>query len=92
MSHSLWARFFHYSEELYKLYTSNKYKERTGRRLLTWEKIEGRLSICKTCDEFNGKKCALCGCCGGSTESHFNFIAFPTKICPKKPPEWKEEI
>lgn len=77
------SKFTRYIEELKGLYSrKNRYYSRTGRRLLTWEKIQDRLTICETCDKFDGRRCNLCGCCVGATESHFNKLAFPTAECP----------
>lgn len=90
MTKALWARTQMYMDALWRLYTDNAYKDRTGRTLLSWEEIQKRFELCKACDKFNGKKCTLCGCCGGVTESHMNKLAFPTERCPKDPPEWVE--
>lgn len=85
------VRFWSYLPALKKLYSAkNSYYEKQGRRLLTFDKIEQRLEICKECDQFTGRSCKLCGCCTDLTESHFNKLAFPTEQCPADPPKWKE--
>lgn len=77
------VRAFQYWQALMKLYSSkNKFRSRTGRRLLSLDIIEQRYNICKECEHFNGVRCQLCGCCSGQQETHFNKLAFPTEECP----------
>lgn len=78
------ARAATYFDALWKLYTKARGK------LLSKEQINERLVICLECEFFNGARCNLCGCCAGSTESHFNKLAFPTERCPADPPKWVE--
>lgn len=65
---------------------------RKGGRLLSKEKIEARLEICKPCNHFTGDGCVLCGCCVSGDKKYLNKIAFPTERCPDTPPRWIEDV
>jgi len=74
---------------LRKLYSRrNRYKKRTGKRLLPREEFEKRLKICEVCEHFTGKGCKQCGCCINQKHTLFNKVAFPTEKCPLVPPKW----
>lgn len=78
------VRFINYVQAVMTLHSkqANKYRLRTGQTLLDKETVRKRLEICYKCDEFNGERCKLCGCCTNAKQSHFNKLAFPTEQCP----------
>jgi hypothetical protein len=59
-------------------------------KLLPREELNKRLDICIKCDQFDGNRCNLCGCCTNEFRSFFNKLAYPTERCPADPPKWLE--
>jgi hypothetical protein len=77
-------RVLSYLKSLYELTRSHHGK------LLPWEKILERHSICQQCPHLDGKNCTLCSCsCTDKKGSYFNKLAFPNESCPDTPPRWK---
>lgn len=55
-----------------------------GFQLLNQDQIESRLSICKTCIEFDGARCKLCTCPATTVRAWGNKLAHPSAECPLK--------
>ncbi len=53
-----------------------------GQGYLPEEQVLARFEICKTCDQFNGKKCRACGCCLDAKTKFLNKLSYPLEACP----------
>lgn len=62
-----------------------------GGKFLPDEKIMTRFALCRTCDQFTGKGCKVCGCRCNSRRKLMNKLALPTERCPATPPRWEVE-
>jgi hypothetical protein len=60
----------------------------SGLPMLTAEEIEGRLSICRPCSQFDGSACRLCGCNCNGKRTWRNKLALPLERCPDNTPRW----
>lgn len=59
-----------------------------GLRKCTKEELESRLAVCKTCDQFTGSGCKVCGCNCTGTYEFMNKLAWASESCPLDPPKW----
>lgn len=63
----------------------------SGRGTLPSATIQKRFDICKTCEDFTGSRCRVCGCGINGKKSLLNKLCYPTERCPANPPKWDYE-
>lgn len=65
--------------------------QRSGRKVVTSEQWNKRLSICRGCEFWSEvlktkiARCKKCGCSSGK-------LLLATSVCPLNPPKWSKEI